>query len=316
MDQPIKNLPPSKRFNLLHHHHHHQSTTVLPAKKRVWAPPPPSPTKPTIPNKEDEEAILPAKKRAWVPPPPSPLKPTNHNKDKDDDGAAAAAVLPAKKRALPPPPPPSPPKPANPENQEVDVTHDDDDDDDGITCAVCRSTDADPTDPIVFCDGCDLTVHSTCYGSPLLHSIPDGPWFCLQCSESPKPPNSKCCLCPKQGGPLKPTVDGQWAHIICALLVPEVFFRDPEGREGIDCSEVPLMRRNVECYVCGGRGGCGVECSERKCGLGFHASCGVEEGLCFEVREGKGGDGGIVAGFCGEHTKLWKKVNQLLLLLL
>lgn len=314
MDQPIKNLPPSKRFNLLLLHHHHQSTTVLPAKKRVWAPPPPSPTKPTIPYKEDEEAILPAKKRAWVPPPPSPLKPTNHNKDKDDDGAAAAAaVLPAKKRALSPPPPPSPPKPANPENQEVDVTHDDDDD--GITCAVCRSTDADPTDPIVFCDGCDLTVHSTCYGSPLLHSIPDGPWFCLQCSESPKPPNSKCCLCPKQGGPLKPTVDGQWAHIICALLVPEVFFRDPEGREGIDCSEVPLMRRNVECYVCGGRGGCGVECSERKCGLGFHASCGVEEGLCFEVREGKGGDGGIVAGFCGEHTKLWKKVNQLLLLL-
>jgi hypothetical protein len=43
----------------------------------------------------------------------------------------------------------------------------DDDDDDGIVCAVCQSTDGDPSDPIVFCDGCDLMVHATCYGNPL-----------------------------------------------------------------------------------------------------------------------------------------------------
>jgi hypothetical protein len=55
-------------------------------------------------------------------------------------------------------------------------------DDDGVLCAVCRSTDGDPADPIVFCDGCDLMVHASCYGSPLAQSIPDGDWFCSLCS--------------------------------------------------------------------------------------------------------------------------------------
>ncbi|KAE8713611.1 hypothetical protein F3Y22_tig00110206pilonHSYRG00195 [Hibiscus syriacus] len=33
--------------------------------------------------------------------------------------------------------------------------------------------------------------------------------------------------------------DSKWAHLVFALLAPEVFFRDPEGREMIDCSRVP-----------------------------------------------------------------------------
>ncbi|THG00111.1 hypothetical protein TEA_012407 [Camellia sinensis var. sinensis] len=50
--------------------------------------------------------------------------------------------------------------------------HGDDDDDDGIECVVCQCTDGDPSDTIVFCDGCDLMVHSTCYGSPLINGVP------------------------------------------------------------------------------------------------------------------------------------------------
>ncbi|KAI3824714.1 hypothetical protein L1987_06184 [Smallanthus sonchifolius] len=40
-------------------------------------------------------------------------------------------------------------------------------DDDGILCVVCQSTDGDPSDPITFCDGYNLTVHNTYYGHPL-----------------------------------------------------------------------------------------------------------------------------------------------------
>uniref|UniRef100_A0A6V7QQV4 PHD-type domain-containing protein n=1 Tax=Ananas comosus var. bracteatus TaxID=296719 RepID=A0A6V7QQV4_ANACO len=173
------------------------------------------------------------------------------------------------------------------------------------------STDGDPSDPIVFCDGCDLMVHALCYGNPLARSIPEGDWFCLRCDETKtKTKNAmesttNCCLCSAEGGAVKPTVDGEWAHITCSLLVPEVFFHDPEGRDRIDCSRVPERRWRKRCYVCGSGRGCAIECSEPKCELGFHVSCGLDEGLCIEYKEGK--RGAVVAGFCGDHTKLWEK---------
>ncbi|VVB01913.1 unnamed protein product [Arabis nemorensis] len=141
---------------------------------------------------------------------------------------------------------------------------------DGIMCAVCQSTDGDPLNPIVFCDGCDLMVHASCYGNPLVKAIPEGDWFCELCIGSKKNREKKlfsCCLCTTKGGAMKPTKDGRWAHITCSLFVPEVYFEDPEGREGICCGEIP-------------------------------------KDLCIEYREGKK-SGGIVVGFCNEHTKLW-----------
>ncbi|KAJ1685473.1 hypothetical protein LUZ63_016863 [Rhynchospora breviuscula] len=177
--------------------------------------------------------------------------------------------------------------------------------DDGVVCAVCQSTDGEPSDPIVFCDGCDLMVHVSCYGNPLIKLIPEGDWFCLACSSKAPKKEKRCCLCPMKGGALKPTVDDKWAHVMCSLLVPEVFFQDPEGREGIDCSRVPQKRWQKDCFICGRNKGCSIDCAEGKCKLGFHVSCGLAEGLCIEYREGKGGD--IVAGFCTEHTKLWEK---------
>ncbi|XP_010502052.1 PREDICTED: protein Jade-1-like isoform X2 [Camelina sativa] len=178
-------------------------------------------------------------------------------------------------------------------------------DEDGIMCSVCQSTDGDPTNPIVFCDGCDLMVHASCYGNPLVKAIPEGDWFCRMCMSSKKNPVS-CCLCTTKGGAMKPTNDGRWAHITCALFVPEVYFEDPEGREGICCSEIPSKRWKDRCYLCKDRRGCVIECSEMRCQLAFHVTCGLKEDLCIEYREGKK-TCGIVVGFCNEHTKLWER---------
>lgn len=181
--------------------------------------------------------------------------------------------------------------------------------DDGVLCDVCHSTDGEAADPIVFCDGCELMVHASCYGNPLIQSIPEGDWFCSRCERKAGEENDgdfDCCLCPKKGGAVKPAEGaGRWAHILCALLVPEVFFRDPVGREGIDYSQLPERRWGVRCYLCGVNRGCAIECSQPKCGLGFHVSCGLEKGLCIEYRETK--RAGIVTSFCEEHTQLWKK---------
>ncbi|CAA3015534.1 Jade-1 [Olea europaea subsp. europaea] len=194
-------------------------------------------------------------------------------------------------------------------DEEEDVKENDDD---GIVCAICDSTDGDPTDPIVLCDGCDLMIHTTCYGHPFTKGVPEGDWFCAQCLKNQKDATSKafsCCLCPVTGGALKPTKDGKWAHVVCALFVPEVFFSDPEGREGIDCTKVPKWRWEKKCYICRAKNGCVIDCSEPKCPLAFHVTCGLKEELCIEYREGRN-SGAIVAGFCRTHTDLWKKQEQ------
>ncbi|KAF3528201.1 hypothetical protein DY000_02043044 [Brassica cretica] len=147
-------------------------------------------------------------------------------------------------------------------------------------CDVCQSTDGDPSNPIVFCD---LMVHASCYGNPLVKAIPEGDWFCGQCIASNKREKLlSCCLCTTKGGAMKPTKDGRWAHITCSLFVPEVYFEDPEGREGVCCSEIPSKRWEDGCYLCKIRGGCVIECSEMKCELAFHVTCGLKEDLCVE----------------------------------
>ncbi|XP_043699867.1 LOW QUALITY PROTEIN: protein Jade-1-like [Telopea speciosissima] len=189
---------------------------------------------------------------------------------------------------------------------------------------ICLSTDGDPSDPIVLCDGCDLMVHATCHGKPFIQGIPEGEWFCARCKiSSPsqklvadeKNANYCCCLCPIKRGAMKPratevfTRNRRWIHIMCALLVPEVFFKDPEGRDGIDCSLVPRRRWKGLCDLCHSASGCVIECSEPKCPLAFHVSCGLKEDLFIEYREGKS-SGAIVAGFCKNHTVLWKKQQK------
>ncbi|CAH8293048.1 unnamed protein product [Eruca vesicaria subsp. sativa] len=324
MDAQYQNLPPLKRLRLMQRdlelahqkqqHQPNQSEEVkpsqLPGKKRKHSR--------VDYDDETENSVptyrcLPAKKRIWAIDPNlisgNPLSPIDLNIEYkpcvDED-----AIKKKKK---------------NPQVEEEEEDNDNnkenidplEEEEDGIMCGVCQSTDGEPSNPIVFCDGCDLMVHASCYGNPLVKAIPEGDWFCSYCTASMSLKNSRekktfsCCLCTTKGGAMKPTKDGRWAHITCALFVPEVYFEDPEGREGICCGEIPSKRWKERCYVCKVRGGCVIECSEMKCQLGFHVSCGLKEDLCVEYREGKRrSGGGIVVGFCSEHTKLWERQQE------
>ncbi|MCL7039605.1 hypothetical protein MKW94_025135 [Papaver nudicaule] len=290
------------------------SSKLLPAKKRMKSLDLNSPPKTPLENQTSSSSVcLPAKKRVWAIQPISPEKPIqlfdlNLDYQQSPEKTHKKICLPESK--------------SDEESEEQEINGEEnleeeaEEEDDGIVCDVCKSTDGDPSDPIVLCDGCDLMVHSTCYGNPLIQSIPEGDWFCCTCQASKgrskhEDANLDCCLCPVKGGALKPTTDNRWAHITCALLVPEVFFRDPEGREDIDCSRVPSKRFREVCYVCRSKNGCVIECSEPNCRLAFHVTCGLKQELSIEFKEGRNSrKGGIVAGFCKSHTELWEKQQQ------
>ncbi|CAK9869680.1 unnamed protein product, partial [Sphagnum jensenii] len=183
----------------------------------------------------------------------------------------------------------------------------DEEEEDGVLCDVCRSTDAEPSDPIVFCDGCDVGVHTSCYGNPLRLSVPEGDWFCAQCL-SHDPHSKTCCLCPSSDGAMKQTTDGSWAHISCAVFVPEVFFHSAEAREPINCSHVPSRRWKSVCSVCKSTGGACVECTETGCQSTFHISCGLKEDLAIDYRDSR--SGAVVISFCKLHTPTWNQQQE------
>ncbi|XP_063239806.1 PHD finger protein rhinoceros-like [Bacillus rossius redtenbacheri] len=177
--------------------------------------------------------------------------------------------------------------------------------DENVICDVCRSPDSEEGNEMVFCDYCNICVHQACYG---ITTIPSGSWMCRTCALGQRP---ECVLCPNKGGAMKCTRSGQkWAHVSCALWIPEVSIGCVEKMEPITkISSIPQSRWALICVLCRERVGACIQCSVKTCKTAYHVTCAFKHGL--EMRaiiEDENADDGVkLRSYCQKHSVTSKK---------
>ncbi|KAJ2896608.1 hypothetical protein MKZ38_005398 [Zalerion maritima] len=170
-------------------------------------------------------------------------------------------------------------------------------------CAICDDGDCENTNAIVFCDGCDLAVHQECYGVPF---IPEGQWLCRKCQLIGRGIPT-CIFCPNTDGAFKQTNSSKWAHLLCAMWIPEISLGNHTFMEPVmEVEKVPKTRWRLTCYICQQKMGACIQCGNKACYQAFHVTCARRARLYLKMKTSQGVlaplDGNMVLkALCDRH---------------
>ena len=176
-------------------------------------------------------------------------------------------------------------------------------------CAICDDGDCENTNAIVFCDGCDLAVHQECYGVPF---IPEGQWLCRKCHLTGRG-TPTCVFCPNTDGAFKQTNSARWAHLLCAIWIPEVSLGNTTFMEPVmDVEKVPKNRWKLVCQICHQKMGACIQCGHKSCFTAFHVTCGRRARWYLSMKSTQGGpanlEASVLKAYCGQHAPAeWRK---------
>jgi NuA3 HAT complex component NTO1 len=179
-------------------------------------------------------------------------------------------------------------------------------------CAICDDGDCENTNAIVFCDGCDLAVHQECYGVPF---IPEGQWLCRKCQLIGRG-TPTCIFCPNTDGAFKQTNSSRWAHLLCAIWIPEVSIGNSTFMEPVmDVEKVPKPRWKLTCYICRQKMGACIQCGNKNCYIAFHVTCARRAKLFLKMKSTHGGpasiDASVLKAYCDKHVPAeWRREHD------
>uniref|UniRef100_A0A0E0LYM7 Histone-lysine N-methyltransferase n=1 Tax=Oryza punctata TaxID=4537 RepID=A0A0E0LYM7_ORYPU len=151
-------------------------------------------------------------------------------------------------------------------------------------CSVCDMDEEYEDNLFLQCDKCRMMVHARCYGE--LEPLDGVLWLCNLCRPEAPRVSPRCCLCPVTGGAMKPTTDGRWAHLACAIWIPETCLKDVKRMEPIDgLSRINKDRWKLLCSICGVAYGACIQCSHPTCRVAYHPLCARAADLCVELED-------------------------------
>ena len=160
-------------------------------------------------------------------------------------------------------------------------------------CSVCFFPHSQADNPILYCDGCNQTVHQQCQG---LDSVPSGDFFCDRCAAGLAPDTDRhpCVLCNLNlsSGAMRQIQTGaqagKWAHLSCCIFYPNVRFSDIPHRRGIEgIDSVPRELWEKQCLCCEQSAGAKVSCDQ--CDRRMHVPCALASTQCrmyWDVKHG------------------------------
>ncbi|KAL3829250.1 hypothetical protein ACJIZ3_018052 [Penstemon smallii] len=151
-------------------------------------------------------------------------------------------------------------------------------------CNVCHMDEEYENNLFLQCDKCRMMVHAKCYGE----DEPSGGvlWLCKLCRSGAPASPPQCCLCPVVGGAMKPTTDERWAHLACAIWIPETCLSDIKKMEPIDgLSRINKYRWRLLCSICAVPYGACIQCSNNTCCVAYHPLCARAAGFCLEPED-------------------------------
>lgn len=181
-----------------------------------------------------------------------------------------------------------------------------------VFCRVCELVE--PKSMLYTCKTCELIVHKTCYGISYLDV---NSWNCDMCINDKAPTvstNYQCILCSVHSHPLldsnsfsrealKQTSGNNWAHVICAVWIPELKFTDPSTLQPIEgIGAISLSRWQQICSICKKMQGVCALC--HVCHIPVHVTCAIHAGyiIGFDIALVKGSrkDNATTIKFSGE----------------